>query len=115
MPHRISSWRNTTPLSPESPAALERFVEAHFALPAEVTPRASVPERVSISEHIDRLWDSLTRRTTSAPPYSSLLPLPRPYVVPGGRFREIYYWDSYFTMLGLVESDRRDLAQRHGG
>ncbi|WP_134614128.1 alpha,alpha-trehalase TreA, partial [Pseudomonas aeruginosa] len=27
-----------------------------------------------------------------------------PYVVPGGRFREVYYWDSYFTMLGLAES-----------
>jgi alpha,alpha-trehalase len=35
---------------------------------------------------------------------SSLLPLPHPYIVPGGRFREIYYWDSYFTMLGLKES-----------
>jgi neutral trehalase len=35
---------------------------------------------------------------------SSLLPLPYPYIVPGGRFREIYYWDSYFTMLGLKES-----------
>jgi Neutral trehalase len=33
-----------------------------------------------------------------------LLPLPHPYIVPGGRFREIYYWDSYFTMLGLKES-----------
>ncbi len=96
---------------PDSPEALERFVEAHFALPAEVIPPASAPVRDSISEHIDRLWDSLTRRTTTAPPYSSLLPLPRPYVVPGGRFREIYYWDSYFTMLGLVESKRRDLAE----
>jgi alpha,alpha-trehalase len=35
---------------------------------------------------------------------SSLLPLPYPYIVPGGRFREVYYWDSYFTMLGLKES-----------
>jgi alpha,alpha-trehalase len=42
--------------------------------------------------------------------YSSLLPLPRPYVVPGGRFDEVYYWDSYFTMLGLDESGRHDLA-----
>ena len=96
---------------PQSPPALQRFVEAHFALPTEIIPPASTPERVSIGEHIDRLWDSLTRHTTSAPPYSSLLPLPRPYVVPGGRFREIYYWDSYFTMLGLVESNRRDLAE----
>ena len=41
---------------------------------------------------------------------SSLLPLPYPFVVPGGRFGEMYYWDSYFTMLGLVQSGRSDLA-----
>src|SRR5262249_44692964 len=46
-----------------------------------------------------------------APPYSSLLPLPRPFVVPGGRFREVYYWDTYFTMLGLVESGHQKLVQ----
>jgi alpha,alpha-trehalase len=33
-------------------------------------------------------------------------------VVPGGRFREVYYWDSYFTMLGLVESGRTDLMRQ---
>src|SRR5580692_11841935 len=97
--------------NPDSLQTLKRFVEAHFALPLEVIAARSAPARVSITEHIDRLWDPLTRRTISAPPYSSLLPLPRPYVVPGGRFREIYYWDSYFTMLGLVESNRRDLAE----
>ena len=32
----------------------------------------------------------------------------KPYVVPGGRFREVYYWDSYFTMLGLAESGHWD-------
>jgi alpha,alpha-trehalase len=97
---------------PDSPQALKRFVEANFILPPDVVAAApSAPERVSITEHIDRLWGPLTRQTTSAPPYSSLLPLPRPYVVPGGRFREIYYWDSYFTMLGLVESKRRDLVE----
>jgi alpha,alpha-trehalase len=31
--------------------------------------------------------------------------------VPGGRFREIYYWDSYFTMLGLQVSGRADVIQ----
>ncbi|MEJ7664338.1 MAG: trehalase family glycosidase [Hymenobacter sp.] len=48
-------------------------------------------------------------------PYSSLLPLPRPYVVPGGRFREMYYWDSYFTMLGLRAAGRTAAGARHGG
>lgn len=39
---------------------------------------------------------------------SSLLPLPHDYVVPGGRFSELYYWDSYFTMLGLHGSNNRE-------
>ncbi len=30
--------------------------------------------------------------------------------MPGGRFNEIYYWDSYFTMQGLEESGRHDLT-----
>jgi alpha,alpha-trehalase len=41
----------------------------------------------------------------------SLIPLPYPYIVPGGRFQEIYYWDSYFTMLGLSVSGRFDLIE----
>jgi alpha,alpha-trehalase len=96
---------------PGSPLALREFVDAHFVLPGAASAAASVPRPESITAHIDGLWDSLTRSTTSVPPYASLLPLPRPYVVPGGRFREIYYWDSYFTMLGLDQSGRRDLMQ----
>jgi alpha,alpha-trehalase len=96
---------------PDSPDALKRFVETHFSLPSEASTVPSEPEHVPIVTHIDKLWDALTRRTPTAPRYSSLLPLPRPYVVPGGRFREIYYWDSYFTMLGLDESGRHDLVE----
>ena len=96
---------------PGSPAALKHFVEDHFTLPAQASSALSPPETVPIVTHIDRLWDRLTRHTPEVPPYSSALPLPRPYVVPGGRFREIYYWDSYFTMLGLAESGRQDLLQ----
>jgi alpha,alpha-trehalase len=94
---------------PGTPEALQHFVADHFILPAQAASVASPPEKVSIVTHIDRLWDELTRKTPDVPPYSSALPLPHPYVVPGGRFREIYYWDSYFTMLGLAESGRQDL------
>jgi alpha,alpha-trehalase len=95
---------------PGSPSALKQFVESHFALPSQVQGAPSAPERVSIVAHIDGLWDQLTRNSSTAPPYSSLLALPQSYVVPGGRFREIYYWDSYFTMLGLAQSGRQDLV-----
>jgi alpha,alpha-trehalase len=57
----------------------------------------------SSEEHISVLWDVLTREKDVRIQGSSLIPLPYPYVVPGGRFNEIYYWDSYFTMLGLRE------------
>ena len=96
---------------PDSPLALRNFVEAHFALPTSVSAAPATPQHESVSAHIDGLWDSLTRSTARVPAYASLLPLPLPYVVPGGRFREIYYWDSYFTMLGLDQSGRHDLIQ----
>lgn len=44
-------------------------------------------------------------------PSQGLLYLPHPYVVPGGRFNEMYGWDSYFIILGLLESDHADLAR----
>jgi alpha,alpha-trehalase len=96
---------------PNSPEGLKRFVVAHFDLPAQAATPAAVSEQVPIRRHIDALWTLLTREEPTVAPYSSLLPLPRPYVVPGGRFSELYYWDSYFTMLGLAESGRRDLLE----
>jgi alpha,alpha-trehalase len=96
---------------PQTADALKSFVLAHFDLPADVAASAAPPNRVSLVQHIDDLWSVLMRSTTSAPPYASLLMLPKPYVVPGGRFREMYYWDSYFTMLGLAQSGRSDLVR----
>ncbi|MBW5802526.1 hypothetical protein FIV31_02600 [Coxiella endosymbiont of Ornithodoros amblus] len=38
------------------------------------------------------------------------MPLPHPYVLPGGYFREIYYWDSYLTAEGLACFNQLDLV-----
>ncbi|KVR86742.1 alpha,alpha-trehalase TreA [Burkholderia vietnamiensis] len=88
--------------------SLKEFVDQYFTAPPQggVTP----PANLTLRQHIDWLWPQLTRTTTSVPPYSSLVPMPKPYVVPGGRFREGYYWDTYFTMLGLQVSGREDLV-----
>ncbi|MGU7772991.1 alpha,alpha-trehalase TreA [Burkholderia sp. MR1-5-21] len=88
--------------------SLKMFVDRHFTPPVDqgVTP----PPNQTLREHIDWLWPKLTRTSATVPPYSSLIPLPKPYVVPGGRFREGYYWDTYFTMLGLQVSGREDLV-----
>ncbi len=87
------------------------FVAQHFTPPPLHTSHyVSVPGQ-SLKQHIDSLWDVLTRHPHEHPANSSLLPLPHAYVVPGGRFGELYYWDSYFTMLGLAESGRQDLLR----
>ena len=44
-------------------------------------------------------------------PKEGLLYLPNPYVVPGGRFNEMYGWDTYFILLGLVSDHRVALAK----
>jgi alpha,alpha-trehalase len=91
---------------------LSAFVHRNFTVPPPKGSTYRSDPNEDVCSHIDNLWQVLERGPDSVTlgPYSSLLPLPRPYVVPGGRFDEIYYWDSYFTMLGLEESGRHDLA-----
>lgn len=95
---------------------LRAFVAQHFELPRPAPTAFRTDTARTMEEHIRALWPLLTRGPPAAAgddamSRTSLIPLPHPYVVPGGRFREIYYWDSYFTMLGLVESGRTDLVR----
>lgn len=83
---------------------LKGFVQRHFELPRVEDTRGGGKSDADIVEHVNDLWKVLTREADERAQHSSLIPLPRPYVVPGGRFREVYYWDSYFTMLGLAEA-----------
>ncbi len=43
--------------------------------------------------------------------HHGLLYLPQPYVVPGGRFNEMYGWDSYFIQIGLLRDGEISLAK----
>jgi alpha,alpha-trehalase len=90
---------------------LTRFVHEHFSAPQPVGGAVDTDSAGGMESHIRALWPLLTRAADPADVVSSLIPLPHPYVVPGGRFREVYYWDSYFTMLGLIESGRTDLVR----
>ena len=94
---------------PLGDAGLMAFVRANFELPG--TEELTAPETLPLADFITLLWPTLTRPPVRPRPGSSLLELPRRHVVPGGRFRELYYWDSYFTMLGLVRSGRQDLVE----
>ena len=90
--------------------SLRDFVAENFIIPSGAGAEFRTAPREEIRAHIDRLWASLTREPHDSPGADSLLRLTTSYVVPGGRFRELYYWDSYFTMVGLQTSGRDDLV-----
>ena len=83
---------------------LQHFVLKHFVLPEHVE-LGSDSRCENVEQQIELLWQIL-KKPADKNLVSSLIPLKKPYSVPGGRFREIYYWDSYFTALGLIASDR---------
>lgn len=90
---------------------LAEFVRANFDEPVRPKSTFSADTALVMEEHLTRLWPILTRKADDVDPRSSLIPLPKDYVVPGGRFSEIYYWDSYFTILGLKSQNRYDLIR----
>lgn len=87
---------------------LTAFINQHFQAFAAAQARTVTTPSADPEAHIQTMWDALTREAPKS--NGSLLALPKPYVVPGGRFGEQYYWDTYFTMLGLEASGRHDLS-----
>ena len=68
---------------------LKKFVEDNFELP--ITPQLNyVTREKDVVMHIKNLWSVLKRNPDNLVEGSSLIPLPNAYIVPGGRFREIY-------------------------
>ena len=60
-------------------------------------------------------WQDLGRKikidVKNNPEKYSLHYIDQPFVVPGGRFREMYYWDSYWTIQGLLVSEMQDTVK----
>ncbi|MGB5172820.1 MAG: alpha,alpha-trehalase TreF [Eudoraea sp.] len=90
---------------------LMTFVEENFSDKTTASLSFETDTTKNMYEHISSMWAKLKRGPDVKSPYSSRLALPKPYIVPGGRFKEIYYWDSYFTMEGLLVDGEEVLAQ----
>lgn len=89
--------------------SLKKFVLEHFELPIPHSTNYHSDTTKTVEQNIETLWTILTRQPGKKA--GTLIPLPYPYVVPGGRFGEIYYWDSYFTMLGLKASQKNEMLE----
>jgi alpha,alpha-trehalase len=85
------------------------YLPAEVAAPAEIRAlEAQCHVNVAaLPRRIEKLADVRPEEL----PAAGLLYLPNPYVVPGGRFNEMYGWDSYFIVLGLEADHREALAK----
>ncbi|QNK00147.1 trehalase family glycosidase [Dyella telluris] len=85
------------------------YVPADMPVPASVT---AIGKRCGIDvKPLPRKIGQLGDIDATTLTQQGLLYLPRPYVVPGGFFNEMYGWDSYFILLGLVADHKLDLAK----
>ncbi|KAG6791566.1 hypothetical protein POTOM_000689 [Populus tomentosa] len=73
------------------------------------------PEVRAWALEVHALWKNLSRKVSDGvreqPELHTLLPLPEAVVVPGSRFIEVYYWDSYWVIRGLLTSKMYETAK----
>jgi len=96
-------------VDPKLAAASVLYLPADFDVPADVQ---EMQKRCNVQvKHLPQVIHRLGEVDTSDLEPPGLLYLDHKYVVPGGRFNEMYGWDSYFIVRGLVEDKRIELAR----
>ncbi|XP_067826810.1 trehalase [Heptranchias perlo] len=129
----LEAFRNLTTASPAvdlTKEQLKLFVEMYFDAPGQELEKwtpADWGDHPRILQKIfdqklrlwaaelHALWKSLGRKikveVQSHPELYSQIYVPKPLVVPGGRFREYYYWDSYWIIKGLLLSEMAETSK----
>jgi alpha,alpha-trehalase len=128
----LKAFKVLSPTAPQS--TFEAFFEKFFAPDPDASAIACTPEDYTVlppsyalavsfpvralefSLGLKRVWLELCRMTPVASPTapadrSSIIPLPYPFFIPGGRFRECYYWDTYWVVKGLLSCDMATSAR----
>ncbi|KAI9108489.1 hypothetical protein K1719_020680 [Acacia pycnantha] len=89
--------------------------EDYVEEPEGFLPKVEHPEMRAWALKVHSLWKNLSRRVSSRvkthPHLHTFLPLPASFVIPGSRFREVYYWDSYWIIRGLLASKMYETAK----
>lgn len=115
---------------PISEAQGRKFVSDHFSgpgdefqpwKPTDLSRMPSIMNRIKdpllrdFAWDLCRIWKDLGRKikfdVKLIPDRYSLVYLPNPFIVPGGRFRETYYWDTYWVVKGLLLCEMTDTVK----
>ena len=86
---------------------LRAFVLENFKLPPTLSSTLVNDPNNSVEQYLSQSLTDLTRQPKDEG--GTLVPLLKPYIISGGHFGEIHYWDSYFIMLGLQASGKDSL------
>lgn len=102
----------------------EHFIEGQELMPWEPTdfnPEPSVINKIAdptfkqFARDLVAIWPELARKVSPEvaenPDRYSLISIPNGFIIPGGRFKEIYYWDSYWIIEGLLISGMTETAK----
>ncbi|MCK5318346.1 MAG: hypothetical protein KAJ55_10540, partial [Anaerolineales bacterium] len=100
---RISHYHLSSLQADSMCRIIRTFMEEPLLKPRVSTPE---PELDATFDHVFEYWPVLTRRGESL-----AFPLSGRFVKPGGFFKWFFYWDSYFTLLGLVIQGKWQLAR----
>ncbi|KRY87377.1 Trehalase [Trichinella pseudospiralis] len=112
------------------PKELDIFIKKYFSppgselkecLPVDWVPRPKAFLKIA-DEHfrlwayfIHGKWKKLCREVTdqvkTEPNRFTFISVPHPFIIPGGRFREFYYWDTYWILKGLLASEMYETAR----
>lgn len=88
---------------------LHTFVKTYFREFFKTPDNYKSNPNHTVEQHVNELWPVLTQETFKTE--GSILALPKPYIVPGSRYKTHFYWDSYFIMLGLSVSDNWEVIE----
>ncbi|KAJ4442416.1 hypothetical protein ANN_04002 [Periplaneta americana] len=108
---------------------IEEFVNSTFEDGKELQPytpvdwtenpaflqKISDPDLRSWAKDLNEFWKNLTRIMPETvhehQDQYSIIYVSNPFVIPGGRFREFYYWDTYWIVQGLLLSEMYDTTR----
>ncbi|KAM3321516.1 putative trehalase [Capsicum chacoense] len=83
--------------------------------PEGFLPKVKNTEVRAWALEVHSLWKNLSRKVSDhvleKPELYTLLPLKNPVIIPGSRFKEVYYWDSYWVIRGLLASKMYETAK----
>ncbi|XP_014246527.1 trehalase-like [Cimex lectularius] len=89
--------------------------------PPDWTSNPSIINKITVKQYrqwavdLNNIWKELGRimnnKAKQHPEHTSLIYVPNGFIVPGGRFRELYYWDTFWIINGLLICDMETTAK----